>query len=78
MSTGTLGPTEIEDANKVSEQEMSKAKKIAGGVAIAGLLGLIAYIISTGGGIDVAEILKQAVDKIESLGPYGFLYFAAV
>lgn len=73
--SATVGPTEV-DVNKDLKNENSKY--IVGGVAVIAVV--ISYIISSGhlSNININDIMLNSVKKIESLGPYGFLYFSAI
>ena len=54
------------------------SKSVLIGGAVVMVLGGLTYYITQHANIDFNGILQQNVDKIAALGPYGYLYFAAL
>eukprot|EP01041_Mallomonas_annulata_P014485 gene14485-30839_t len=78
ISALTSGPTEIE-VSSTDEKSQKNVKLVVGGLCLSAIA-IGSYLAATGGlsGININDLLQHAVNKIESLGPYGFLYFSAV
>ncbi len=52
---------------------------LKGGFAVI-IIALVSYLVTSGtfSNINISEILQNSISKIESMGPYGAIYFALV
>ena len=70
------------DSNDLNLKNESHFEKHAKVYQIAGLVAALAVIAYVGTGhlsnVNIPDLLKQAISRVESLGPYGYVYFAAV